>query len=774
MGKVRYPLVQAFMSRNGFVESKDAYVLNGVADKYNEKLYVIKRPGLAAWISAVLTVPQGAFFYAGIIYKVFNDVLYLQSTSNNGTDGTAFTQATAPPWKGRESPAMCVFNNRMWIIGGQGVVANSIWSTQDGITWAANAGVPPWGVRYAGQVTVFQNRMYFMGGADAAGVPKNDVWVTSNGQEWTQLTASAQWAARDGFSVVSTNGGIYVAMGLLADGVTYSREVWFSSDGITWVLLTGAATTPATPWTARAFAGMTVFNNNIYIYGGLVTGNALNDVWSSPDGTNWTQVTAAAAFSKRYAFATCVYNNKLWILGGYIFAGAETNQVYSSSDGNTWTLVTSSPGWGARNSAFALVFRSPSTVNANRFQDIWVCGGVNGGTTISETWYGNINQSTSSSYNLNPTVSSQPYQFATFNGGTQLLIKNQSNFWVFSSGTLVKNADPNYPPTTVPGIVVLNQFAYVMTPEKEIHSCGLNDPSVWPPLQYTVAGYDDDPGVDICKYLNYLVVHGQKTTMYYYDNANPPPGISISPYINANQRIGCANAKTVVNSTNSVFFVGQGSAGDIGVYMLEGVVPKQISTTWIDRVLQKGDTINSAFILAVGGHNFYCLQTTSYSLVYDIDMGWWSVWTDTFGTGCFPAAFCVSDTSSYASSPYCISNNGSVFVASFNVFSDSGIGIPLVVQTDKIDDGKMVRKFWGKLDWVADQATTAGTNVVTIETTDNDYQTYTIWGTIDESSTRPSLNRGGSSRRRAFQVIAANDQPERWEAIELTYTEGES
>jgi hypothetical protein len=331
----------------------------------------------------------------------------------------------------------------------------------------------------------------------------------------------------------------------------------------------------------------------------------------------------------------------------------------------------------------------------------------------------------------------------------------------------------------VPGIVVLNQFAYVMTPQKEIHACGLNDATLWPALQYTTASYEDDPGVALGKYLNYVVAFGQKTTQYFYDNANPPPGIAISPYINANQRVGCGSDVSVCNSTNSIFFIGQSSNDNLGVFMLDGVVPKRISTAWVDRVLQMFPPL-TAFVMGIDGHSFYCLQiflastgySTGYSLVYDIDMGWWSIWTDGTGTAPLPVYFCVSDTATYGSPPYCVLSNGSIYTASMTVFNET---IPLTVQTDKLDDGKMTRKYWGKLDLVADQSPSfPGTVMVDVRTSDNDYESFTLWGSVDEASTRPSLNRGGSSRRRAYRISSNNSFYERWEAIELTYTEGES
>jgi hypothetical protein len=57
-------------------------------------------------------------------------------------------------------------------------------------------------------------------------------------------------------------------------------------------------------------------------------GSNLNDVWSSPDGTNWTQVTNAAAWSARYSPAGVVLNDRIWLMGGVYSSTVYTNDVW--------------------------------------------------------------------------------------------------------------------------------------------------------------------------------------------------------------------------------------------------------------------------------------------------------------------------------------------------------------------------------------------------------------------------------------------------------------
>lgn len=74
------------------------------------------------------------------------------------------------------------------------------------------------------------------------------------------------------------------------------------------------------------------------------SGASLNDVWSSTDGITWTLVTQ---FLLRSQFQVLVHDGKMWILGGLQFNEFK-NDVWSSTDGITWTQETASAGWSGR------------------------------------------------------------------------------------------------------------------------------------------------------------------------------------------------------------------------------------------------------------------------------------------------------------------------------------------------------------------------------------------------------------------------------------------
>ena len=71
-----------------------------------------------------------------------------------------------------------------------------------------------------------------------------------------------------------------------------------------------------------------VFNNKMWVIGGYTGSSNLNDVWYSSDGATWTRATASASFSKRRHHTAVVFDNKMWVIGGYDNGGANLNDVW--------------------------------------------------------------------------------------------------------------------------------------------------------------------------------------------------------------------------------------------------------------------------------------------------------------------------------------------------------------------------------------------------------------------------------------------------------------
>ena len=103
--------------------------------------------------------------------------------------------------------------------------------------------------------------------------------------------------------------------------------------GYSWRQVTTNAGFPA-----RSYPLVLVFQNRLWVIGGFdQNGDLLTDVWSSPDGIAWTRATntlpVAAAGTR---LPGVVFGGRMWIFDHV----TNTTDVYASTDGVTWTLMS--------------------------------------------------------------------------------------------------------------------------------------------------------------------------------------------------------------------------------------------------------------------------------------------------------------------------------------------------------------------------------------------------------------------------------------------------
>ena len=172
---------------------------------------------------------------------------YADSFNNDvywSTDGITWTVARADGdtfgftkvWK----HSMIGFDNKLWVVGGEidssgvGAYTDEVWYSDNGATWTLATAAPGWAVRKEPGLLVFDNKLWMLGGEGASHY--NDVWYTTDGVTWTQATAAAAWSARKKPVVFSKNGFMYCGFGDQAVG-SDEKDLWKSSDGITWTLV---------------------------------------------------------------------------------------------------------------------------------------------------------------------------------------------------------------------------------------------------------------------------------------------------------------------------------------------------------------------------------------------------------------------------------------------------------------------------------------------------------------------------------------------------------
>ncbi len=238
-------------------------------------------------------------------------------------------------WEGRHTAGYAVFNDKMWIIGGdplQGHYQYDVWNSEDGERWAHvnKGGDVPWGPRALHYTVAFQDKIWVMGGqttpqfAPADELFYDDIWNTEDGIHWTRVEAVRPlWRPR----------------GMIGGCAVFNGRIW--------ILGGGTYDTPKNP------------ERNFY-----------NDVWSTADGVHWQCHLERAPWHPRQYHDVAVFDGRMWILEGW--NGANRNDVWYSSDGVKWQELPETP-WAPRHAASVFVYRDALWVVAgnNMKSDVW-------------------------------------------------------------------------------------------------------------------------------------------------------------------------------------------------------------------------------------------------------------------------------------------------------------------------------------------------------------------------------------------------------------------
>lgn len=245
-------------------------------------------------------------------------------SSENGLDWNL--ELLQAPWEGRHTAGYAVFDNAMWIVGGdgnQGHYQSDVWRSVDGKAWDLVLDPVPWGPRVLHYTVVFDNKIWVMGGqtipqfAEAPEVFCDDVWCTSDGANWSQVATGMPWAPRGMIGGCTVKDGYIWILG----GGTYDtpdkpnrifyRDVWRSVDGVQWECVLEEA-----PWAPRQYHDVAVFDDKLWVMEGYYEqGGNRNDVWYSEDGIHWLEV-PDTPWAPRHAASVYVYDDALWMIAG--------------------------------------------------------------------------------------------------------------------------------------------------------------------------------------------------------------------------------------------------------------------------------------------------------------------------------------------------------------------------------------------------------------------------------------------------------------------------
>jgi hypothetical protein len=318
-------------------------------------------------------IASGAFFIlvAGAAFIIFAKPTHVVPPPFDPASLSWSEAATSSAWEARDSAAAFVFDDKMWIEGGLdgngapsglhheveyggALYFNDIWSSTDGARWKLEATSTGWKPRRSMSIVEFKGALWMFGGWSPEDGYQSDVWQSHDAVHWTRVTGNAAFVPREGQWVEVWNGKLWMTGGVNYEARKTFNDVWYSSDGITWIQA------PDAPWPSRWDHATAVYDGKLWMTGGMDLGahkdNAYNDEWYTEDGLRWIKVIDNVVWPARQGHQLIPYHGYLWILGRLnddIDGGR--NDVWYSKDGIAWTEAQS-PGWSGREDHWTLVY----------------------------------------------------------------------------------------------------------------------------------------------------------------------------------------------------------------------------------------------------------------------------------------------------------------------------------------------------------------------------------------------------------------------------------
>lgn len=332
----------------------------------------------------------------------------------------------------------------------------------------------------------------------------------------------------------------------------------------------------------------------------------------------------------------------------------------------------------------------------------------------------------------------------------------------------------------VPGIVFLDQYVFIGACNNRIYNSNLNEPTKWSALDYISFEQGPDRLLGIARHFNYLVAFGEWSIQFYYDagTATGSPLAVASSYMS---EIGCVNGSSIVQTEQSIFWVGKSKANGPSVYLLEGTSPIRISTHSIERFLQASCLEKiTAYTVKVNGHLFYVLtlHDLNVTLVYDAtEKMWvqWSQWAVASSDQPAPGLYAESyfRPSYYAqvlNKPFVLDDdNGTLYELDSYTYNDNKAPIYFRAVTDVIDSGTTKRKFYNRVEIIGDKVPAT----MKIRHTGDDYNNWSSYRNVSLNSPRAQIYQTGQDRRRAWEFLCTDDVPLRIDAAEIDFSVGE-
>ncbi len=269
------------------------------------------------------------------------------------------------PFSPRHGSDIVIFNSKMWLFGGGSF--SDIWNSPDGINWTMVTNSAADGNWRGASVCVHNGKLWIIGGGNVV-MNSDEVWSSPDGVAWTLETNSPGWIGREDHTCVSFNGKLWLIGGDSWVIWDYLGDAWSSTDGVTWTEELSLG-----PFGQKTSHQCFVFKGKMWLVGGY-SPTSVGSFWHTSDGVNWAQGT------EPYQLGYSGIENGRWWFFMHKMApeyGDREDAVYHSTSGNDWTKLNVWLPAQRDNAGAGCVFN-------NR---LWLIGGSINYTYLNDIWY---------------------------------------------------------------------------------------------------------------------------------------------------------------------------------------------------------------------------------------------------------------------------------------------------------------------------------------------------------------------------------------------------
>lgn len=395
--------------------------------------------------------------------------------------------------------------------------------------------------------------------------------------------------------------------------------------------------------------------------------------------------------------------------------------------------------------------------------------------------------------------------------------ENDEGWTMDAATTVTKITDAQFPSTLTHGGVEMDGFLFVMDEDGVIYNSDTLDPTAWRATSFVNAEREPDKGVYLAKHHDHIIALGTRTIEFFY-NASNPTGSVLNRRQDISYNIGCASGLSVWEDGDVIFFLGSNPTGQIICYKIENFKVSPVSEGSLSSYFAQLLTVDSIKI-QFSGLSFmgkrtlivtpYVLSGTNIlpkiSIGYDSVTGLWGfINTAANGHTTLPIMAWTRRTGGQNATVSARTGEGILYngdlitvndrllpvdtVLGYSVFeagvfeagvfeetSDIGSNIDVIIRTGMNDFDSGYRegsryKFQSKEAVLMESTTSAQT--VTIKHSDENSKSFGTGRTVDTSSDRKELFRGGRFMKRNYQLEYSGNEQVYFESLDVAVRGG--